>query len=744
MGRSRHARGHRSATRHVRRPTLTGTVRLTDAGGFVETAEGTFKLTNRALREVMNGDTVAISIQHRREGGTRALVESVIERATQTVVGTFEEAGPLGCIRPLDTRLRADFFVLPRDDSPTRAGVSPGDVVSARIVAYPTRHESGVVTVERRLGDRDAPDLGIRCIMARYDLQEEYPEAALREAEALALDVEAALEDPLRRDLRDRLAFTIDPIDARDFDDAISIRRTREGGYALGVHIADVSHYVLWDTSIDLEARRRGTSVYLADRVLPMLPERLSNDLCSLRPNEDRLTMTVDMVLDATGACTEWTIYPSVIRSRARLTYDAVDAYLAGAAAAADAAAVAGVATDASAGADAPADVEGEAADAHGAAATAGAGVGTVAECSAQLAAEGFDLPDALACAAELAQKRRALRARRGAVDFDTVEVHALIDEAGEPYELVSRVRTDATGLVEEAMLLANECVARWMAQRHLSCAYRVHEVPTPDHLQAAASTLKELGIVDHDESARIAAGDQTAMQGLLARVRGTSAAELANALLLRAMQRAVYRSHNEGHYALGADAYCHFTSPIRRYPDLLVHRTLKYELARRRLGTTRARARAQTLVGTGSTALEPLLPQLCRTCSERERAADAAAHASQKVEVARYYAARIGERARGTVTWVDTMGAFVRLDGTQAEGLVHTRDLGDEWFDLDERTLTFVGTTSGKTIRPGDRVIVEVSAVHPVRGHLDLVLIATPVRQVAGGARPRGGGLTA
>ncbi len=704
MGRKGRARGHRSPTRHTRRPTLTGTVRLTDAGGFVETAEGEFRLTGRALREVMNGDTVAVSIQHQREGAKRAFVESVIERATSIVVGTFEEAGPLGCIRPLDARLRADFFVLPQDDSPSRAGVSMGDVVRARIVAYPSRYESGVVTIERRLGGCDAPDLGIRCIMARYDLQEGYPESALREAASLALDVEAALEDPLRHDLRDRPVFTIDPVDARDFDDAISISRTRDGGYALGVHIADVSHYVPWGTSVDLEARRRGTSVYLADRVLPMLPERLSNDLCSLRPHEDRLAVTVDMTLDANGERTGCALYPSVIHSRARLTYDEVDARLAG--------------------------------DATGA-------VGAL-DGAARHAAEGFDIDDALACAHELAQKRRDLRARRGAVDFDTVELHALIDEAGEPYKLVNRRRTDATGLVEEAMLLANECVAGWMAHRHLASAYRVHEPPAPDHIYAAASTLKELGIIDHAEQVRIAAGDQAAMQDLLARVKDAPESELVNALLLRAMQRAVYRPHNEGHYALGADAYCHFTSPIRRYPDLLVHRVLKLELTRSRLGAPRARVRAQSLVGAGSTALEPLLPQLCRACSERERIADAAAHASQKVEAARYYAGRIGARARGTVTWVDAMGAFVRLDETQAEGLIHTRDLGDEWFDLDERTLTFVGSMSGKTIRPGDRVVVEVAAVQPVRGHIDLALIATPVRSGSGAGARGASALTA
>uniref|UniRef100_UPI003AB46CDB ribonuclease R family protein n=1 Tax=Enorma sp. TaxID=1920692 RepID=UPI003AB46CDB len=541
--------------------------------------------------------------------------------------------------------------------------------------------ESGTVTIERRLGGADASDLGIRSIMARYDLEDGYPEPAVRAAEALALDVEGALQDPLRRDVRGRFALTIDPVDARDFDDAICVAKTAHGGFTLSVHIADVSHYVMWDDPIDLEARRRATSVYLADRVLPMLPERLSNDLCSLRPGEDRLAMTVDMVLDANGALKEASIYPSVMRSRVRLSYDEAQALLDGVS-------------------------------------------GTAAEWVARAAEEGVDLVELLHCADELARLRTRVRERRGAVDFDTVEVHALLDEDGEPSALTVRKRTAATGLVEEAMLLANECVAAWLARRDLVAAYRVHEQPSPDHLHAAATILVELGIIDRVQALAIAAGEQAAMRAALADAEGTPASELVNALLLRAMQRAVYRSQNMGHYALGAQAYCHFTSPIRRYPDLMVHRVLKFALARERLGAKEAHTRACALTGTGASSFSSMAPQLCRACSERERVADAAARASQKVEVARFYANRLGERFAGTVSWVDALGAFVRIDETQAEGLIHMRDLGDEWFDLDERTLTLTGSATGRRIRPGDRVIVEIRATDELRGHLDLALV--------------------
>ena len=723
MGRKRRS-GHRGPTRGVRRPSLTGTVVLREHGALVETAEGSFRLAGRSLREVMSGDTVAVSLHRAERGERRAVVEGVIERAATTVVGTYAPAGPLGAVRPLDSRLKADFFVLPSDASAQDLGVGEGDVVLARIVSYPTRYESGVVTLERRLGGADAPDLGIQCIMARYDLAEGYPEAAEREAAELSLDVAEALADPLRRDLRDRFVLTIDPVDARDFDDAISLARTPEGGYRLGVHIADVSHYVAWESSIDLEARRRGTSVYLADRVLPMLPERLSNGLCSLVPNEDRLAFTADMELDAAGRVRSVTMFPSVIRSRARLSYDQADALLGGVTAVRDGGAELD-GDDATGGARASAD------DATGDASTLPSllpetpvGGAPLAEQVARAAGEGIDLAAFLAVADELAQKRVALRHARGAVDFDTVEVHALLDDAGVPIALTSRERTRATGLIEEAMLLANECVAQRLAALDRPCAYRVHESPSPDHLHAAASALSELGIATRREALKIELGDQAAMREVLERVAGTGEAEIANALLLRAMQRAVYKPVNEGHYALGAPAYCHFTSPIRRYPDLIVHRVLKQFLAEERLGKRAARERAPRLVGTGREALDRILPGLCRSASERERVADAAAHASQKVKVAQFYATRVGERATGRVVWMDQLGLFVRLDDTRAEGLVRLSAVGDEWFDLDERTLTLTGASTGRTVRVGDAVIAEVAGVNVLRGHLDLKLI--------------------
>ena len=693
MGRGRHSKnGRRGPARSRRLPGLTGTVRVYDARAEVETAEGVYRLGSRSLREAMPGDRVYVSLHRGRGGARRAVVEHVIDRAVAAIVGVFEPAGPLGAVRPLDARIKQDFFVLPADDSPRRLGVEPGDIVSARIVDYPSRTESGVVTLERRIGDANEPSLGIECVMARYGLVDGYPQAAVNEAASLAVDVEGALADPLRRDIRDRFAITIDPVDARDFDDAISVARTVRGGWMLGVHIADVSHYVDWESAIDLEARRRSTSVYLADRVLPMLPERLCNDLCSLRPDEDRLAFTVDIELDAQGRVRTYEPYPSVIRSRVRMDYGAADALLR----------------------------EGE---------PDGAALDAAARGRAELAVEaaranGVDLRAFLRNADALARARREIRRKRGSIDFDTPEVHVLLDGAGMPVDIVTRERTAATSLVEEAMLLANECVAEFLADRDLVSAYRVHEDPSPDSLASAAKTLTELGAVEGGLAAGIMLGDPRAINAVVEDAAGTAFAPQVNALLLRAQQRAVYKSHNEGHYALGARAYCHFTSPIRRYPDLIVHRVLKVALAKHELGKKEALVRAPRLTGKGPQALEAICPQLCRQASDNERAADAAANASQKVKVAQLYASRIGERDTGTVSWISDLGAFVRLDATGAEGLVRMNALGAEWWDFDDVRLTLTGESTGTRVGLGCRVVVEVASVNVLRGHLDLKLL--------------------
>ena len=656
---------------------MEGTLHVARPGSAeVETAEGIFRIAPRGLREGMDGDLASVTLVRHGPGEPMAQVQSVLRRSTVRFVGTFEVAGPLGVVVPLDERLRRDFFVLPSDHSPEKHGVACDDVVVARILTYPSRSEAGVVTIDRRLGSGDSLDLPIERIIASNGLAVAFGERALAQAEGVRADVASTLAgQPMRKDLRELCCVTIDPVDARDFDDAVSFSRAQDGSFELGVHIADVTQYVGWGTPLDLEARERTCSAYLVDRVLPMLPERLCNDVCSLRPDEDRLAMSVLVRLDAAGEVTSAKACASAIRSKARLDYETVDAVLSGA---------------------------------KGPEALA---------CAPEVT------PDALARMLrdldEVARLRAAVRKRRGSIDFEGVEAKVVLDPDGTPTGVRVRRKTPATSLVEEAMLIANEAVARMLAEHdELPCAFRVHERPAPEHLRATIPILRELGLVEAGEAERVVAGEPFAIQDVLSRAEGTRAEYLANTLLLRAMKRAVYLPVNDGHYALGARAYCHFTSPIRRYPDVTVHRALK-----RLLGVPVPAGEASGMRSREWREASALMPQLCRTCSDRERAADAAAHESQKVKMAELYSARIGEAFSGIVTGCERYGLFVRLDDTCAEGLLPIRALGEEWFSYDEASMTLTGESTGKRWGLGQRVAVVVAACRPERGQIDFKL---------------------
>lgn len=664
MGRGRPHHGNRRRGRsggpRKQHHTLTGTLVVSRPGAaHVETPEGDFELVRHGQREAMNGDEVEVAIIEQRGRAPRAVVRSVITRAVETFLGTYAVLGPLGAVRPLDARIGHDFFVVPEDPSPERLGVGEGDVVVARITEYPTRKSSAVVTLERRVGAAGEVDLNVESVIASFGLPGDFSPSVLGQAEKIVADVESALaSDPARRDLRDELCVTIDPADARDFDDAVGARRLPEGGYELAVHIADVTHYVAPDTPIDNEAKRRTCSAYLVDRVIPMLPERLSNDVCSLRPGENRLTMSVIVRLDAHGNVTRARMCPSAICSAARLSYDEVDAFLSGSALP-------------------PSEKIGE----------------------------------LLRALDEMRALRERVRAERGSIDFETVEARVTLDDSGCPTGVSVRRRTHATGLIEEAMLVANECVAKRLADVEAPAAYRVHEPPAPDDLKACVQPLRELGLLDGKAVSGLLAGSPFAIRDVLDAARDTPAAPMANTLLLRAQRRAVYLPANEGHYALGAPAYCHFTSPIRRYPDVLVHRALKALLAGRIEGREmRVQATA--------------LPQLCRTCSDRERAADGAARVTQKVKMAELFSEKVGERFSGVVSGCASFGVFVTLDDTYAEGLVPIRALGDEWFVYDEARLTLTGEESGEVWRLGRRVVVEVVDTNVPRGQIDFSLV--------------------
>lgn len=660
-------RGNTSGPRKKPQDLLTGTIRIIRAGvAEVSCAEGRYSVARGGIREAMDGDEVQVALV--RRGGTepQAVVRNVLQRATTTFLGTYAPAGPLGAVSPLDGRMTHDFFVLPDDKSAERLGVEEGDVVEARILTYPARGTSGVVTLDRRVGAATELDLLVETVIASHGLATEFSAATLAQAQALELDVEGALAaDPHRRDLRGRVVLTIDPTDARDFDDAVEAHRLPEGGYEVGVHIADVTSYLPWGSSMDLEARQRTCSTYLVDRVLPMLPERLCNELCSLRPGEDRLAMSALLTLSKRGAVVASDLCASVIHSSARLDYATADALLEGRL------------------------QEGD------------------FPCEGATAA---DVAESIRVLDEVAALRRKIRQDRGAVDFESREAKVTLDADGHPTGVSVRERTRATSLIEEAMLMANEAVAKALADREVMAAYRVHERPAPESLRETLPALHELRLLEPGEAERLTAGDPYVVQDLLERAKGTPGEFLVSALLLRAQKRAIYLPYNDGHYALGADAYCHFTSPIRRYPDAVVHRALKALLAHR-LDSQEQRAVAQ------------VLPQLCRTCSEQERVADAASRDSQKAKMAELFAEHIGECYAGVVVGCERYGLFVMLDDSCAEGLVPTRALGGEWFTYDSDRMALIGEESGRRFSLGQRVAVEVVGAYPARGQIDFAL---------------------
>ncbi len=623
---------------------LTGRVSMNRRGfAFVRTPVGEIYVGRRDTNGAMHGDTVALRLnnQRAREGRSGEIVQ-VLERAVTRVVGTFERHGALGIVMPTDARIRSEVFVQMHGELQPK----PQDVVVARITRYATRRDPMQGVIEEVLGPAGAPGVDVEIVIREHSLPSAFPDEVESVANTLTQDVEAELARG-RTDVRELFTVTIDPTDAKDFDDAISIER-REGGFRLWVHIADVSHYVPWGSVIDEEARMRATSVYLVDRVIPMLPERLSNGVCSLNPAEDRLTFTVEMDLDKTGLVEAYRLYPSVMRSDHRLDYDTVDRWLTG---------------------------------------------GGFASEELERMLKDFR------SAADAIHKRRIAR---GGLDFDTVEARVRLDAEGKPLDVVLRKRTVATNMIEEAMVLANEVVARHMRDAEAPMVYRIHEDPDPDALGQIAVILKEF---DYPMKDIHGASPQT-FQKIVAFAKGRPEELLINSLLLRALERARYSEVLESHFGLASDAYCHFTSPIRRYPDLIVHRLLKAQL-------------------TGTLDREPVasmageLGWLAEHCSAMEREAEAAEDSSQRVKLTQLMAGHLGEVFDGIITGVMSFGFFVQLDNT-AEGLVHVQTLADDYYRFDAERFMLWGENRGKRYRLGQRLKVRVLDVSVAERRID------------------------
>lgn len=628
--------------------------------GFVRTAEGEYFIPESKMAGAFDGDLVEIAPLPARgaqkgaaEERPAARILRVIDRAHDTVVGRYEVAEPFGVVVPEDRNISYDIFTM-RADFPD---VPDGALVRVRMTAYPSRHEAACGVIEEVLATAEEATISVDAIVARNKLETVFSEGALAEAQAAQLDEVGALAAGYR-DVRDRCVFTIDPADARDFDDALSLDPAqdflRDGAvWRLGVHIADVSHYVPWNSSLDLDARRRATSVYLVDRVIPMLPEQLSNGLCSLNPNETRRCMTCDVYLDQDWKAVGYDIYPALMRSQARLTYGQVQQALDGDAALPD------------------------------------------------------DIMQRVRFLSQFAKARIAARQVAGGLDFDFPEARVVLDDDGKPLRVDLRRKTEATSLVEEAMILANEVVAQHLSARGFPALYRVHEKPSPDSLAALLPVLQEFSWFSRISPERFVAGDAHAIARVLSESQGRLEGNLVQTLVLRAMKRAAYKPTCDGHFGLASEAYTHFTSPIRRYPDLVVHRMLRAQLTRRPQKFEQEVA---------------ALPWIAEHASDMERVAEKAARQSQELKLIEYMAGFLGEAFDATVSGVASYGMYVSLDNT-AEGMVAARYLGDEYFACDAVRYQLVGQDSGKVFRLGQRVRVVLAAADAKAGRLDFRL---------------------
>ncbi len=623
-----------------------------DGFGFVmpEAGGDDLYLSPRQMRQVFHGDTVLAAVvgvdrRGRREGS----VVEVVERAHPQVVGRLLIESGVAMVVPDDPRLTQDVLI-PLD----RVGQArPGQIVVARIVREPTLERGAVGEISAVLGQADEPGIATDIAIFSHDLPGEFPEPVLAQAAAFGDRIDPGIAER-RKDLRELNLLTIDGADARDFDDAV-YAEVSDDGFRLLVAIADVAEYVAPGAELDLEARQRGTSVYFPDRVVPMLPEALSNGLCSLRPDEDRLCVVCDLRLDAQGKVQSSRFYEAVMRSAARLTYDQVQRMMA----------------------------DGD-------------------EALRERFAHVLPNLDALMAVYRVLARRRQ---RRGALDFDSSEVYFQFDADGRVADIRPRRRHDAHKLIEEFMILANVEAARFVGRSDLPMLYRVHAPPPAAKLEGLEEFLRAQGLSvrwkDQPEPSQFAA--------IQAQVSGRDSEQLVNAVLLRSLSLAVYQPENGGHFGLALRDYAHFTSPIRRYPDLLLHRAIKH-LARKQ-DPKRFPYSSEAMVEAG------------RHCSWTERRAEEASRDVDERLKCQFMQRHIGDEFPGIVTGVTSFGLFVEIARFGVSGLVHVTAMPNDYYNFDPVSHQLTGKRHGKRFALADRVTVQVSAVNVDERKIDLAL---------------------
>jgi ribonuclease R len=629
-----------------------------DGFGFLILEEGgpDLFLSNREMQKVMHGDKVlARKVGFDNRGRPEGQVVEVTERANRRLVGRFLNERGVNIVVPEDQRIKHDILIPPGESLKAQ----PGQVVTVEITDPPTGHgHQPMGRVAEVLGGIDDPGMEIEIAVRKFDVPHEFNASTLEAAAKLPVKVRPA-DIKGRVDLRDVSLVTIDGDDARDFDDAVYAEATSDGGWRLLVAIADVSHYVTQDDDIDREAVLRTTSVYFPRRVIPMLPEKLSNGLCSLIPEVDRLVLVCDMMIDSAGHTTAYQFYNAVMHSAARLTYDEVWGILSGR--------------------------------------------------DALAARQRQDIVPRLQCLYDLFHVLAKQRKVRGAMEFESRETKIICDAAGRIEQIVAKSRNDAHKLIEECMLAANVAAADFLQRSKHPGLYRVHEGPTPEKLERLRVFLRTVSLT-------LPGGDDPTpgdYAALSASIAGRPDVALLQTMMLRSMQQAIYTPENSGHFGLAYDAYTHFTSPIRRYPDLLTHRAIKALVSKKRYDYSNVHFGSNK--NDKKTAEQDAYinwQSIGQQCSFNERRADDASRDVEAWLKCQYMRERVGEEFAGRITGVAAFGVFVTLNDLFVEGLVHVSELGTEYFQLNEAAHELRGERTGRRFRLTEELHVQVSRV--------------------------------
>lgn len=607
----------------------------TDLGGDVFIAP-------TGINGAMNGDTVSVRLlppgetSRTREG----VIHQIITRAATEIVGTFEKSKRFGFVIPDDRRFNDDIFVPKKDFG----GAQTGDKVVVKITSYPDKSNSAEGKIEEIISRRGEVGGDIKALIRQHNLTKEFPEKVEAEAKKIPLKI---TEDEIRRrvDLREKTIVTMDGADAKDLDDAVSVEKLTNGNYRLGVHIADVSHYVTDSSQLDKEALKRGNSVYLIDQVIPMLPKILSNGICSLNPDVDRLTLSVTMEIDGKGKVVSHEIYESVIHSKARLVYGDVSDIL-----------------------------ENKDDD---------------------LIRKYKDIYPDILLMDELAKILRKARDARGSLDFDFDEAYIRLNEKGIPISVETAERRVANRIIEEFMLIANETIAEHFYWMEIPFVYRVHESPSVEKIEEFKRFIRSFGLNLKGNPDNI---HPKALNEIISSVEGKPEEHVVNTVMLRSMKKAFYGTECEGHFGLGVKYYCHFTSPIRRYPDLIIHRIIK-ESINGKLDVKRIRV------------LKRRTDRAADISSATERQAQELEREVEKLKKAEYMTYHVGETYDGIINGVASFGFFVEIENT-IEGMVRVDYLNDDYYDYEAARYRLIGRRTNKIYALGDKVTIKVHSV--------------------------------